>query len=59
MLRSVVADPKVKVKEKQIETKGPWKLVIRPLHDGRSKDSHHYTIIQVASVAAAVTSDQL
>ena len=52
-----MADPKVKVKEKQIERKGKWKLTIRPEHNGKSKDSLHYTVIQVAPpLAAAATS---
>ena len=29
ILKAIVSDPKVKVKEKQIETNGPWKLTIR------------------------------
>ena len=47
--KAIVADPKVKVKDKQVETKGPWKLTIRPQHDGRSKDSLHYTLIALAN----------
>lgn len=33
----------------QIETNGRWKLTIRPAHDEKSKDSLHYTVIQLAN----------
>ena len=49
VLKAIVADPKVKVKERQIEINGLWKLTLRPSHDARSKDSLHYTLILLAN----------
>jgi DNA-directed RNA polymerase III subunit RPC1 len=55
VLKAIVADPKVKVKERQIEINGQWKLTLRPSHDARSKDSLHYTLILLANQVRHVT----
>ncbi|EKX55532.1 hypothetical protein GUITHDRAFT_156792 [Guillardia theta CCMP2712] len=47
--KAILSDPKLKVKEQHISSKGTDKLLIHPPHDGRSKESLHFMLINLAS----------
>eukprot|EP00960_Hanusia_phi_P070540 767330-Hanusia_phi.AAC.14 len=47
--KAILSEPKLKVKDQHISSKGPDKLLILPPHDGRSKESLHFTLSNLAS----------
>mmetsp|Transcript_61091 Transcript_61091/g.144156 ORF Transcript_61091/g.144156 Transcript_61091/m.144156 type:complete len:1479 (-) Transcript_61091:130-4566(-) len=46
--KAIISDSKLKVKDKNIDFRGSDALMISPTHDARSKESLHFTVINLA-----------